>query len=180
MAVTRGGVASCRPAEMQAFIGLIIATGITRLPRLAMYWEAGHPLTGTPGFSNVMSQDRFLQLLRYLHANDESLSNADNDKLYKVRDFTNRINRNFSNNYSMGCNISIDESLIPFKGRLGFKQFIPSKRAHICQSSDKQCSSVQHAVFSCELGLAIKTAAIHTIPKCSTGDEVRILNNDFL
>ena len=54
-----------------------------------------------------------------LDANDESLGNAANDKLYKVRDFVNRINRNFSNNYSMGCNISIDESLIPFKGRLG-------------------------------------------------------------
>ena len=116
-------------AEMQAFIGLIIATGITRLPRMAMYWETGHPLTGTPGFANIMSRDRFLQLLRYLHANDESLGNADNDKLYKVREFTNHINRNFSNNYSMGCNISIDESLIPFKGRLCFKQFIPSKRA---------------------------------------------------
>ena len=125
----KGGWHPVDRAEMQAFIGLIIATGITRLPRLAMYWETGHPLTGTPGFSNVMSRDRFLQLLRYLHANDESLGNADNDKLYKVRDFTNRINRNFSNNYSMGCNISIDESLIPFKGRLGFKQFIPSKRA---------------------------------------------------
>ena len=125
----KGGWHPVDRAEMQAFIGLIIATGITRLLRLAMYWETGHPLTGTPGFSNVMSRDRFLQLLRYLHANDESLGNADNDKLYKVRDFTNRINRNFSNNYSMGCDISIDESLIPFKGRLGFKQFIPSKRA---------------------------------------------------
>ena len=115
--------------EMQAFIGLTIATGITRKPTLAMYRDTGHPLTGTPGFGQVMSRDRFLQLMRYLHVNDESLGNPTGDKLYKVRQFITHINDNFCTKYTMGCQISIDESLIPFKGRLSFRQFIPSKRA---------------------------------------------------
>ncbi|KAK2155792.1 hypothetical protein LSH36_231g03018 [Paralvinella palmiformis] len=44
-----------------------------------------HLLTDTPGFSSVMSRDRFGQIMRYLHVNDEALGNPDNDKLYKVR-----------------------------------------------------------------------------------------------
>ena len=41
-----------------------------------------------------------------------------------TKSFVNLLNTNFSSQ------ISIDESLIPFKGRLSFRQFIPSKRAH--------------------------------------------------
>ena len=57
------------------------------------------------------------------------LATTDNDKLYKVRSFVEYINMNLADKYTMGCQISIDESLIPFKGRLSFRQFIPSKRA---------------------------------------------------
>ena len=115
--------------EMQAFIGLTIITGIVRLPKLPMYWETSHPLCTLPGFSSVMSRDRFLHIMRYLHVNDEAVGNPDNDKLYKVREFITHVNENFGTKYTMGCQISIDESLIPFKGRLSFRQFIPSKRA---------------------------------------------------
>ena len=67
--------------------------------------------------------------MQYLHVNDETVDNPGNDKLYKVQEFITRIIENFSSNYMMGCYISINESLIPFKGRLPYCQFIPSKRA---------------------------------------------------
>ena len=35
--------------EMQAFVGMIIITGIVRLPRLAMYWDTSSSLCMTPG-----------------------------------------------------------------------------------------------------------------------------------
>ncbi|KAK2145784.1 hypothetical protein LSH36_658g01024 [Paralvinella palmiformis] len=57
------------------------------------------------------------------------LATTDNDKLYKVRSFVEYINMNLADKYTMGCQISIDESLIPFKGMLSFCQFIRSKRA---------------------------------------------------
>ena len=99
------------------------------MPRLAMYWEKKHLLTDTPGFSSIMSRDCFGQIMRYLHMNNEFLGNPDKDKLYKVCSFVEHINMNFVDKYTMGCQFSIDESLTPFKGRLSFCQFIPSKRA---------------------------------------------------
>ncbi|KAI0243174.1 PiggyBac transposable element-derived protein 4, partial [Lamellibrachia satsuma] len=115
--------------EMRAFVGLTIVTGIVRMPTLAMYWASSNTMCQLPSFSATMPRDRFLQIMRYLHVNDEAAGNPDDDKLYKVRDFINLINNNFGAKYTMGCQISIDESLIPFKGRLSFRQFIPSKRA---------------------------------------------------
>ena len=85
-------------------------------------------LCNLPSFNDVMPRDRFLQISRYLHVNDEAVGNPNNDKLYKVREFIDRLNRKFGDKYNMGCQISIDESMIPFKG-LSYLQFIPSKRA---------------------------------------------------
>ena len=88
------------------------------------------PLCNLPSFNEVMPRNRFLQISRFLHVNDEAAGNPNNDKLYKVREFIDRLNRNFGDKYNMGCQISInDESLIPFKGRLSYRQFMPSKRA---------------------------------------------------
>ena len=115
--------------EMQAFIGMLIITGIVRLPRLAMYWDTSSPLCMTPGFAAIMSRDRFLQIMRYLHVNDKEADRPANDKLYKVREVVSLVNANFASKYVTGCQIWIDESLIPFKGRLSYRQFIPSKRA---------------------------------------------------
>ena len=115
--------------EMQAFIGLVIITGIVRMPTLKMYWQTTMPLCNLPSFNETMPCNRFLQISRYLHVNDEAVGNPNDDKLYKVREFIDRVNKNFGDKYEMGCQISIDESLIPFKGRLSYRQFIPSKRA---------------------------------------------------
>ena len=93
---------------MKAFVGLTITTGIVRMPTLPMYWETSCPLSNLAGFSDVMSRDRFLQIMRYLHGNDEAVGNPGNDKLYKVREFITRINENFSSKYTMGCHISIE------------------------------------------------------------------------
>lgn len=46
-----------------------------------------------------------------------------------MHEFIDRVNKNFGNKYEMGCQISIDDSLIAFKGRLSYRQFIPSKQA---------------------------------------------------
>ena len=64
--------------------------------------------------------------------NDEAAGNPNNVKLCKVQEFINIISENCSIKYLMGCHNSIDERLIPFKGRLPFRQFIPSKQAHFC------------------------------------------------
>jgi hypothetical protein len=57
--------------ELQAFIGLNIAMGVLRLPQLRDYWSTNEILA-TPWFPSVMSRDRFLLILRYLHLVDST------------------------------------------------------------------------------------------------------------
>ena len=44
--------------EMKAFIGMCIAMGVVRMPRIENYWSTSHPLF-TPGLRNVMPLVRF-------------------------------------------------------------------------------------------------------------------------
>ena len=75
-----------------------------------------------------MPYKRFKAISRYLHFVVDLPANA-NDKLKKVRPVVNHLTNKFKNIYIPGENISIDESLMKFRGRLSFVQFNPSKRA---------------------------------------------------
>ena len=86
----------------------------------------------TPIFNQVMRMDRFLLLLRFLHFADNSQYNTadpDRDKLCKLSNVINMIKEPCRKVYSPGKCLSLDESLVLFKGRLSFKQYINTKRA---------------------------------------------------
>ena len=78
-----------------------------------------------------MSSRRFELILRFLHLNDTSSAPARGeqgyDKLHKVRPFLDILLTNFRNKYVPNQQISIDESMISFKGRLSFIQYLPKK-----------------------------------------------------
>ena len=78
--------------EMQAFICLVIVTGIVHLPILTMYWQTTMLLCNVPSFNDPMPCNRILQITLCLHGNDEAVGNPANDKLYKLRDFINELN----------------------------------------------------------------------------------------
>lgn len=48
--------------------------------------------------------------------------------MYKIRNILDKINLNFDHLLTPGEIIAVDESMIPFRGRLKFRQYIPSKR----------------------------------------------------
>ncbi|XP_069166168.1 piggyBac transposable element-derived protein 4-like [Procambarus clarkii] len=71
--------------------------------------------------------DRFLLILRCLHF--ENNANEDrHDRLWKVRKVFSDLQGKFRDYFVPGQNVIIDESPELFKGRLAFKQYIPSKR----------------------------------------------------
>lgn len=117
--------------EMKAFIGMLILMGIVELPRLEMYWQTKHPLIATTGISSVMSLVRFEQLYRFLHLanSDEQVPSGDpgHDKLFKVRKLLDLVLPKFESEYTLHAPVTIDEAMIPFKGRLSFKQYIKNK-----------------------------------------------------
>ena len=118
-------------AEMKAFVGLLILMGILRLPRLEMYWQVKHPLIATEGISSIMSRNRFEQIFRFLHLADSSqqilAGQPGHDKLFKVRPFLDLVLPRFESEYVMHQPVTINEAMIPFKGRLSFKQYIKNK-----------------------------------------------------
>nr|XP_039265722.1 piggyBac transposable element-derived protein 4-like [Styela clava] len=119
--------------EMYAFIGLVILMGIIRLPTVDIYWQKKNWILDVPSFNEVMSRKRFRDIWRYLHFCDETLApsaeDANKDKLHKIRGLLSLILPLFQNSYTPGKEISITETLIPFKGQICFRQVTESKRA---------------------------------------------------
>ena len=100
--------------------------------RLEEIWTSDKPMLNLPGVTKVMSRTRFLQLQRYLHFCTEGLARGDRnhpayDKLYKLRPLLNHVLRRFQACYVPAENNSLDEGMVPYKGRLGFKQYCKDK-----------------------------------------------------
>jgi len=119
--------------EFKTWFGLYLSMGIVQQPSLVDYWGQS-TLTNTPGIAAVMTRTRFLQILHHLHFVDNESEVAklpkdspDYDKLYKIRDLLNIIRRNIQGALNLERNIAIDETLVKFKGRVGFRQFLPNK-----------------------------------------------------
>jgi len=117
--------------EMKAFVGLLILMGILRLPRLEMYWSTSalNKYISAPGISSVMTKTAFEQIFRFLHLvnNDEREASTTPDKLFKIRPLANLLLASFQSNYVPKQTVTIDEAMIPFKGRLSFKQYMKDK-----------------------------------------------------
>ena len=118
--------------EMKQFIGLTILMGIIHKPTVESYWSMD-PLYTTPVFKAIMPRDRYIILMKFFHLNDNEkmpdANDADVDKLFKVRPLIDHLLKKFQEVYTPSQNISVDESLVKWKGRIHFKQYIPNKRA---------------------------------------------------
>ncbi|CAB4023379.1 Hypothetical predicted protein [Paramuricea clavata] len=71
-----------------------------------------------------MPSKRFQILNKYFHISDPRQENP-TDKLTKIRPLISKLENAFQDVYVPGKNISIDEGLIKFNGRLSFKQYMP-------------------------------------------------------
>ena len=78
-----------------------------------------------------MSGRRFELIMKFLHLNDSSKQPArgsnDFDKLYKIGPLLDKIVQSFKTVYTPHQNISVDESIIGFKGRLSWIQYLQKK-----------------------------------------------------
>lgn len=113
--------------EMLTFIGLVIHTGTIQLNRINDYWKKHH-LFNLTCFSNYMSRDRFLLIMRNLHFSDNTIDSNEIDRLSKIRPLINYFNDKMNHIYYPGKELSLDESMILWRGRLLFRQFMPNKR----------------------------------------------------
>uniref|UniRef100_A0A8C5P8P0 PiggyBac transposable element-derived protein domain-containing protein n=1 Tax=Leptobrachium leishanense TaxID=445787 RepID=A0A8C5P8P0_9ANUR len=129
--------------EIWKFLALIILQGVVAKPMQKWYWTT-NKLLATPFFGTVMPEYRFTLIMKYLHfVNNEEFDDTTHPspKLHKIWDVYEMIVTNFQRTYVPERDISIDESLMAYKGQLSWVQYITSKRARFGVKSYMLCES---------------------------------------
>jgi len=107
-----------------------MAMSIHKLPHMNNYWSSDWVLA-VPQFTQVFTKRRFWFLWANMHLVDNNnclpRDHADYDKLFKVRPMVDKLNDNFAECYEPHQQISVDESMVRFKGRSSMKQYLPMK-----------------------------------------------------
>ena len=107
--------------EMRAFIGVILQMRLVQLSDIKDYWST-HTTLNFPLFRSIFSRDRFLQIFWMLHVGDSSSTTIQG----KIQPFLDRIIPLFQQCLTPRHQISIDEAMIAFRGRI-FRQCISGK-----------------------------------------------------
>ena len=106
--------------EMRVFIGLVLHMGV---PRLSDY-RSNDPMYKTYLWSKHMSWNHFYFLLHFLHFE----INGTNEQLNKVAFLISHLNNTMKHIYCPTENLSLDESMVLWRGRLIFCQYIKGKK----------------------------------------------------
>ncbi|XP_050507475.1 piggyBac transposable element-derived protein 4-like [Diabrotica virgifera virgifera] len=111
--------------EMIRFLGIVAYMGLVKMPSLEKYWS-NDDLYKNVIIPKTMSRNRFQLLLRMWHFSDNERC-PEGDRLFKVQPLLEKLIKNFQKVYTPGRTFCVDESIVPFQGRLIFKQYIPQK-----------------------------------------------------
>ena len=88
------------------------------------YWST-KPSLSVPIFSQVMSRNRFQEIKRYFHlADNENLTES---KTAKVDPTDDELLKNYQQCGIFDKLLSIDESMLPYRGHFSIKQYIRNK-----------------------------------------------------
>ena len=137
------------------------------------------PLLHSPVYSEIMSRDRFLLLLSLLHfSNNEE--QPPGDRLFKIQKILDMFRQNFQRNIIPFEDICIDESLILFKGRLLFKQYMPSKQHRFGIKLFVMCDVKTGCVLDLIVYIGAQTAIIRNPDLGISGSVVSTLMAPYL
>lgn len=116
---------TCSLEELQAFIGLHFIAGAFK----AYHRDTRELFSIRDGihlFRATMSHGRFCQLKCALRFDDPARRDRE-DKLAPIRYITDLLKESFSQLYTPGPYLTVDEMLVEFHGRVSFQQYIPTK-----------------------------------------------------
>ena len=117
-------------AEIKAFVGALTVMGVLPAPCHDMYWLKDK-MYHLSVLESKFTRDRFEHLQRFLHITDTSNNppsgQPGHDRLCHVRPLIERVATNCRNSYNASMEVSVDEAMVAFSGRLCFKQYLPLK-----------------------------------------------------
>jgi hypothetical protein len=120
-------------AEIRGWLGITILMGCKRLPSVRQYWMRSQPFLYCELISSIMSLGRWEQIMRCLHLVDNSsivrdVKDPRFDRIAKTRWLVEMFVRVSRDIYNLEREITVDECVIPYKGRYCFiRQFMPDK-----------------------------------------------------
>ncbi|XP_051170484.1 piggyBac transposable element-derived protein 4-like [Leptopilina boulardi] len=142
-----------------------------------MYWTK-EPALETPYFKECMSYNRFRVILSLLHF--ECLNDDSPDVLHKIRPVLDHLITNFQAVYRPGENISIDESLLLWKGRLKFKQFNRNRRSRFGIKLYEMCESKSRYAYNVKIYAGKDADKSYTDKRIGvSGEVVKLLIGDL-
>ena len=109
--------------EMKAVVAIIINMGILHCPEVERYWKTSWE-SYVPFFHDVLPRNWFEQIFWMLHLPEQTIPQY---RLDKVRPLLEYLVSRFQSVFYPACEISIDETMIGFKGRVSFQQYCPMK-----------------------------------------------------
>ena len=115
-------------ADITTFLGILIIMGLHK--GLRSYWSNDEALS-VLAIKKAMSRNRFAKIQQYFHLNDSHAElrkeDVGYDRLQKFRPLLSICKETFRANFIPARELSIDEGMVKFKGRLGFVQYMPMK-----------------------------------------------------
>ncbi|KAI8422319.1 hypothetical protein MSG28_006194 [Choristoneura fumiferana] len=112
------------------FFAILILQSLDPRPTETEYWYSSIPYLAMPSFGQAMRAKKYIRIKKCLHFVDNQ-NMPKGDKLAKIRPIVDYLNDKFATLYIPSQNIALDESLMLWKGRLGFVQKISNKAAGV-------------------------------------------------
>ncbi|XP_028260881.1 piggyBac transposable element-derived protein 4-like [Parambassis ranga] len=116
--------------DLRAYLGLLILAGVyrSRGEAAASLWDAE---SGRPIFRATMPLKLFHTYSRLLRFDNRESRPARRvtDKLAAIREVWDKWVERLPYLYNPGPDVTVDEQLVPFRGRCPFRQYMPSKPA---------------------------------------------------
>ena len=116
--------------EMKIYFGIRLYLSIVPFPEMRMLWSTDEVYGGLR-IAKFMTLKRFEEISGNFHANDRTQhlpkEHPNHDKLHLIRPVLDEVLAKCLQRYNPHPNCSVDEAMIAFRGRLGFRQYLPNK-----------------------------------------------------
>ena len=110
--------------ELWLFVAVHIFMGIVVLPAMTTYWEEGWRQEFVV---KAFSRDRFKELQRYFHIAEPTPAGVRHTVIDKIRPLHDACLRTFKDSFIPPREMTVDETMVRFKGRSTWKTMIKGK-----------------------------------------------------